>query len=70
MSEFKPITIIITDLNEPPTIAIDGVETKGFVNVQYEYETKNAHSNGTHKYLVEYVDINEQLVKTIGHQRI
>lgn len=70
MSEFKPIIITINDLDKPPLISIDGVETEGMVEVNYEYETRDQYSSGTHRYQIKYGDKQEKLIKTIGHERL
>lgn len=66
-NEFKSITIEITDVNEPPTIKLDGVKVP-VIEFEHSYVTSNSYSSGTHQYLLKYVDGDK--VRAIGYERI
>lgn len=67
MENVKQISIVITDVNKPPTVIVDGINV-AVVEFEHKYHTRDACKKGSHSYLIKYLD--DDVIKTIGHERL
>ncbi|KGR74886.1 hypothetical protein [Ureibacillus sinduriensis] len=63
------IEIIMTNVNEPPKIKLNGKEIKGIVELDYKYVTKSAEP-GYHNFTVKYCDKESNTVRTVSANKI
>ncbi|WP_419962173.1 hypothetical protein [Psychrobacillus sp. BM2] len=66
MGDVNQISIVITDVNKPPTIIVGGINV-AVVEFEQKYCTSNQHGKGVHRFLLKYFD--GETIKTIGYER-
>lgn len=65
------IEIIMTNVNEPPKIKLNGKEIEDIVTLEYMYVSKESeYSNGVHNFMVQYYDKETKTIRTVSANRI
>lgn len=63
------IEVIMTDVNEPPKIKLNGKVIKGIMELDYKYVTKSS-KQGYHNFTVKYCDKETRTIRTVSANKI
>ncbi|BDH62123.1 hypothetical protein MTP04_22530 [Lysinibacillus sp. PLM2] len=66
--KLKPneIEIIMSDVNKPPKIKLNGKDIEGIVTLEYMYVTKDCELEGVHNFMVQYLDKETKTIRTVS----
>lgn len=69
-NQSNEIEIVMSSVNNPPKIKLNGEDIEGIINFDYEYVTSGCDSKGYHNFTVQYADKETNIIRTVSANKI